>query len=69
MNGREQTQAYAALYQPDELAGFRVGDLVDVPTLGRCEVIGLIQPSLLKLRTSTGAEVKCGWRACQRVSK
>jgi len=34
MNGREQVVAYAALYQPDVIAGFRIDDLVDVPTLG-----------------------------------
>jgi len=38
MNGREQVVAYAALYQPDVIAGFRIDDLVDVPTLGGCEV-------------------------------
>jgi hypothetical protein len=34
------------------LAGWKVGQLVDVPTLGRCEVIGLVPPSLLELRTA-----------------
>lgn len=65
MSGREQVAAYATLYQPKELAGLQVADLVDVPTSGRCEVIGLIQPSLLNLRTSTGAEGKCGWKTAE----
>ena len=54
-------------YQPDQLAGFRVGDLVDMPTLGRCEVVELLPPSLLKLRKADGGQFKAGWRACQRV--
>lgn len=66
MNGKQQTEACARL---DHLAGFRVGDLVDVPTLGRCEVIGLDHPSLLRLRTSTGATLKAGVLVCQRVRK
>ena len=56
-------------WQPDNLAGIKVGDLVDVPTLGRCEVVELLPPSLLKLRKADGAEFKAGWRACQRVSR
>lgn len=81
-NGKEQVDAMARLakplnteqnapadqaWQPDELAGFRVGDLVDLPTIGRCEVIDLIPPSLLKLRTSTGTKLKAGWMACNRT--
>lgn len=54
-------------WKPSELGGFRVGDLVDLPTIGRCEVIGLIPPSLLKLRTSTGTELKAGYMACFRT--
>ena len=67
MNGREQVEAMSRLYQPDHLAGVKVGDLVDLPSLGRCEVVALLPPSLLKLRKADGAEFKAGWRACQRV--
>ena len=69
MNGREQVKAYAQLWQPDELAGFKIGDLVDCPTLGRCEVVELIPPSLLKVRTASGAEAKVGWRVANRVNQ
>ena len=71
MNGREQANAMAKLagsWQPDSLAGIKVGDLVDLPTLGRCEVVALLPPSLLKLRNGTGAEFKAGWRQCQKVT-
>ena len=54
-------------FVPDQLAGFRVGDLVDLPTIGRCQVIGLLPPSLLKLREPRGAELKAGIYACRKV--
>jgi hypothetical protein len=54
-------------YVPDQLAGFRIGDLVDVPTIGRCEVLDLLPPSLLRLRASSGAELKAGIYAVRRV--
>ncbi|MEE4303304.1 MAG: hypothetical protein V2J19_04055 [Wenzhouxiangella sp.] len=54
-------------YRPDQLAGFRVGDLVDLPTIGRCQVLDLLPPSLLKLRAASGAELKAGIYAVRRV--
>ena len=68
MNGREQVEAMSRLYEPDNLAGIKAGDLVDVQTLGRCEVVALLPPSLLKLRNATGAEFKAGWRQCMKVA-
>lgn len=68
MNGREQVAQYAQLWQPDQLAGFRVGDLVDLQTIGRCEVIELLPPSELRLRASSGAILKCGWRIARKVT-
>ena len=53
--------------KPSQLAGFKIGDLADAPSLGRVEIIELIPPSLLLVRTSTGATCKCGWRALQRI--
>lgn len=67
MNGREQVERYSQLWEPDELAGFRVGDPADAPNLGRVEVVALLPPSLLKVRTSSGAVCKVGWRACTHV--
>ena len=69
MNGRQQTQAYAQLWTPDNLAEFRVGDLADVPSLGRVEVVGLIPLSLIQVRTSAGGVCKVGYRAAQRLTR
>ena len=32
--------------KPEALAGFRVGDLADAPSIGRVEIVELIPPSL-----------------------
>jgi len=63
----EQRAPASAKCQPDELAGFRVGDAVRLPNL-ECtfEVIGLADP-LLILRAPSGRELKAGWRNVQRV--
>ena len=55
-------------WQPDELAGWRVGDLADLPTLGRVQIAGLKPPSELLVCTRSGATVRVGWRALSRVS-
>lgn len=70
MNGRTETDLYAKLaepWKPDNVAGFKVGDLADIQTLGRVEVVELLPPSLLKVRTKTGGMAKVGWMVCQRV--
>ena len=54
-------------WKPEALAGWRVGDLADAPTLGRVEIIELIPPSLLQVRTAAGGIAKVGWRALTRV--
>lgn len=54
--------------KPQALAGYRVGDLVESETLGRCEVIELRPPSLLKVKTATGCPVLIGWRAARKVN-
>ena len=54
-------------WKPEALAGFKVGDLADAPSLGRVEIIELIPPSLLQVRTAAGGIAKVGWRALQRV--
>ena len=64
-----EIEAYGKLspMKPEALAGFKVGDLADAPSLGRVEIIELIPPSLLQVRTSAGGIAKVGWRALTRV--
>ena len=54
-------------WQPDHLAGYRVGDFADLPKLGRVEIVGLHAPALLEVRTSTGARCRVGWRAVRKT--
>jgi len=65
----DQIELYGRLspMKPQALAGFKVGDLVDVPTIGRCRVTALIPPSLIEVQTSGGGRCRCGWRALSRV--
>lgn len=75
MNGKQQVEAYAKLvnreqrapWQPDELAGFRVGDMVRLPGFpAALRVIRLADP-LLILKGPHGREIKAGWKAVERV--
>lgn len=68
-NGREQVESMARLsgYQPDTLAGLKVGDAVRLPNIETTfEVIAVSDP-VLTLRAPSGREVKAGWRACAKV--
>jgi len=67
MNGREQTEAYARLYTPDQLAGYRVGDLVDIKQLGRAEVIAVLPQGMLRVRTADRCSVLVKAIVCRRV--
>jgi len=60
---------YAKLspWQPSELAGFKVGMLANCPNLGRVEIVELLPPSLLRVRTQSGGIAKVGWRAIEKV--
>lgn len=60
-------EVHAEPWQPDELAGFRVGDVVTVGSLGRCTVVELLPPSLLVVRTSAGGAARVGWKACRKA--
>ena len=40
--------------KPEALAGWRVGDLADAPTLGRVRVTALHPPSLIEVQTESG---------------
>lgn len=66
---RQRVDALAELHawQPDELAGFQVGDAVMVGNLGRCVVVELLPPSLLLVKTAAGGQAKVGWRACNKA--
>jgi DNA-directed RNA polymerase subunit RPC12/RpoP len=54
-------------WKPEALAGFRIGDLVDVASLGRCRITALIPPSLVEVQTEHGGRCKCGWRVLSKV--
>jgi len=60
---------YAKLspWKPDQLSGWQVGDLADCQSLGRVQVAELVPPSLLQVRTASGALVKIGIRAAKKV--
>jgi hypothetical protein len=63
----EQNVEHAQHWQPDQLAGFRIGDAVRLPNLDcTFEVIGF-DNSLLTLRSPSGREIKAGWRVASKV--
>ena len=70
-NHTAQVEAMAKLakpWQPDHLAGFKVGDFVKLPNIAApLEVIELNPPSLLVLRAPSGHELKAGWRAVTKI--
>ena len=54
-------------YKPDNLAGFRIGDKVRLPTVSSpLTVIDLQAPSLLVLESDRGHKLRAGWRAVTR---
>lgn len=64
----EQSAPADQAWQPDHLAGFRVGDAVTLPNVAVVlEVIGLQPPALLILRAPSGHELRAGWRAVTRI--
>jgi len=65
----DQIELYGRLspMKPSNLAGFKVGDLVDVASLGRCRITALHPPSLVELQTEAGGRCRCGWRVLKRV--
>lgn len=55
-------------WQPDQLAGFRIGDHVRLPNIdATLIVIGFQMPSVLILRAPSGRELRAGWAACTKV--
>lgn len=68
MAENDSSEQTITAWQSDELAGFRIGDLVRLPSVsGALEVQGFKPPSLLILRAPSGVTVQAGWRIVQRV--
>ena len=65
MDGKQQTEAYAALAGDQ----FRPGDLVDIRTLGRAEVIEVLPAGVLKVRTAARCPVLIRAAVCRRVPR
>ena len=78
-DGRKQVERYAKLvnseqkapasatWQPDQLGGYRIGDLVRLPGIDcPLEVIGLADP-LLVLKAPSGRELRAGWQAVTKI--
>ena len=58
----------APAFEPDHLAGFKIGDAVRLPNVEcQFQVIGFLPPALLILRAPSGRELKAGWQAVARV--
>ena len=70
-NGLQQAAAMAKLagdeWKPDQLAGFRIGDRVRLPTVSTpLTVIDLQPPALLVLQSDRGHQLRAGWKAVTR---
>lgn len=70
-NGRDQVEQYGELaktWQPDNLAGFQIGDGVRLPSIAATfRVVGFQPPAVLILKAPSGKEVRAGWQAVARV--
>lgn len=64
MDGKQQTEALARLANP-----WRAGDLVDIRTLGRAEVVEVLDGGMLKVRTAARCPVLIRAAVCRRVPK
>lgn len=62
-NGMEQVRQYAALMGK----GLNPGDLVDIRTLGRAEVIEVLPDGVLKVRTASRCPVLVRALVCRKV--
>src|SRR6056297_2795149 len=56
-------------WKPEALAGWKVGDLADVQTIGRVQVVELKPPSEIVVRVQSGATCRVGWRALKRIAR
>lgn len=79
MNGKEQVERYSTLvrvdqkapaspeWQPDTLAGFRIGDHVRLPGVDcALRIVGLADP-LLILESPSGHRLRAGWQAVTKI--
>lgn len=64
-NGLEQVRQYAGLAEE----GFNPGDLMDIRTLGRAEVIEVLAGGMLKVRTAQRCPVLVKATVCRKVGK
>ena len=68
MIDRLNSEQNAPAWQPDNLAGFRIGDAVRLPSIeATFTVIGFQPPALLILKAPSGREVRAGWQAVAKV--
>jgi len=66
MNSEQRAPAEQA-WQPDTLAGFRIGDRVRLPSVDcTLQVVGLADP-LLILESPSGHRLRAGWQAVTKV--
>ena len=63
-NGRLQVEQYAALAR----SGFKPGDLVDIRTLGRAEVLEVLPGGMLRIRTADRSPVLVRAAVCRKVT-
>ena len=63
----EQCAPASEQWRPDNMAGFRIGDKVRLPTVSSpLTVIDFPLPSLLVLESDRGHQLRAGWRAVTR---
>ena len=69
MNDTLNSEQKAPAFEPDHLAGFKIGDAVRLPNI-ECtfEVVGFADP-LVILRAPSGREVKAGWQSLTKIRK
>ena len=68
MIDRLNSEQRAPAFEPDNLAGFRIGDHVTLPNIAATfRVIGFQAPALLILQAPSGREVRAGWQAVAKV--
>ena len=68
MNDTLNSEQRAPAFEPDHLAGFRIGDAVRLPNVEcQFQVIGFQPPALLILKAPSGRQVRAGWQAVTKV--
>ena len=67
MNDTLNSAQHAPAWQPDNLAGIKVGDYVRLPAIAvPLQVIAINDP-LLTLQAPSGHQLRAGWRAVTRI--